>query len=411
MAAKAKNPGAKAGKRVVTTVEETVAEEQLGSELDLEPDTPDGDEGEDFLTVLGDLAGGSEARCEIRRTSPADFAGYCCTYPLSEMSLDRLQGEWGGGKFNVRVRNARGEFKGSTSIQIAGKPRHRDDTNAVPVVAVPAAPQQDLGAILKAAMDANKPQIDMLTSLVTALINKPVPAPPPPGPDTLEVIAALAPILKPDKGGGGDPADAVKLLMQGIELGKDLAGGGDGDSMLGLAGKGLDMVKTLAAQQPRRPVLPPPARRVPTRAPALAPPGKEPGTVSAQESAVPPADEVEVVNPQDPPMIKLLGWIKQQTQLLVYQAARGKDPQLYADLFLDNLPQGVSLETIHEQMSAPDALEKLAQVNPAVRQHPEWMERFRQAVLDGIGEDDEDVLGEADEGEIGEPTGDGGGES
>jgi len=107
--------------------------------------------------------------------------------------------------------------------------------------------------------------------------------------------------------------------------------------------------------------------------------------VPAQEVvAAAQAEAAEIVNPEDPPMLKLLNWIKQQTALLCYQAARGKDPQLYADLFLDNIPQGVSLDTIYEQMEKPDAIAKLAEVNPNVLKFPEWMEAFRQAVLAGL---------------------------
>lgn len=409
MAKKAQNPGPAPGKRRVTTVEETVEEGSAGEELTvLEPG--EDDEGGDFMGVLADLAGGAEVRCEIRRTSPSDFAGYCCTYALSEMSLDRLQSEWGGGKFSVRLRAADGSFKGSTNIQIAGRAKNRDD--APPVVsAAPAAPAIDLSGIVTAINAANQGQVTMLTELVKGLIARPEPKVEK-GPDVLEVVTALAPILKPDKS-GGDPGDAIKLLMQGIELGKDLAGGGGGgDDFTNLALKGMDMVKSVAANQPRQ-VARPVQRRAPPR-PALAAPGSPaPGTVVAEEAA--PA--VEAIKQDAPPMLKLLGWIKQQAALLVHQAKRKKSPELYAELFLDNVPDGVSLETIYEQMAADDAVDKLAEItgNAEVLQHRAWFEEFRQEVLDQLvddGEEEQAAANAADRIEEAQPgDGGGGGES
>jgi hypothetical protein len=401
MAAKAKNPGSAPGKKVVTTVEERELPPESPGELELESPDEQGP-GDDFADVLADLAGGSEAKCEIRRTSPAEFAGYCCTYAASEMSLDRLAEEWGGGKFNVRVRDSKGVFRGSTSVQIAGKAKFRSDNQTTPVAAaatVQAMP--DIGAIMKAAMDSQKPQIDMLTSLVTALIQKPTPTVEK-GPDVLEIIGQLAPILKPER--ASDSGDAVKMLLQGIELGKEFAGGGDGGepSMMGIASKGLEFVTKMAAAAPARPRPRPQAPR-----PALAAPVASAVPV-AQPAAQPVVSDepVDIVNPQDPPMLKLLNWIRQQTTLLCYQAARNKDPELYADLFLDNIPADVSLDVIYEQMSDPNALENLAQINPDVRKFPEWMERFRQHVLAGLVDDEQPApAGDAGPGESGPDAG------
>jgi hypothetical protein len=374
MAKKKQNPGEVPGtKRVVTT--ETVEELPAGGgELDLTGADESLSEDDDALSALAELAGGSEAKCEVRRTSPADFAGYCCSYALSEMSLDRLQAEWGGGKFSIRVRLASGAFKGSVNVQIAGRPKFREDTSQVVSPAAPQGPAIDIGAIVTAATAGTKAQVDMLQGLVTALINKPAPVPEK-RPDVLEVITQLTPILRPEKSGGND-GDAVKLLLQGIELGKEFAGGaGGGDDFTNLALKGMDMVKTVAAQTPPRRLRPvqPPARQLPP-----------PGTVAAADAAPPPAKQ------EMPPMLKLLNWLKQQTQLLVHQAKRKKSPSLYAELFLDNMPEGVTLETLHEKLSADTYLQDLAEVtgNAEVLHHAAWFAEFRQEVLDSLAPDE-----------------------
>lgn len=408
MAAKAKNSGPKSGEKRVTVRTETVEERDEGGELELEPAGGESEEGDDFLSVLADLAGGSEARCEIRRTSPAEFAGYCCTYALSEMSLDRLQEEWGGGKFSVRVRNGRGEFKGSASVQIAGKARNRGDAPAV-VSQPAAAPAVDIGALLTAATAGSKQQIDMLTSLVTALINKPAPAPPPAGPDVLDVIAQLAPLLKPDKG-GSDSADSVKLLLQGIELGKDLGGAGGEAGFTDVIMKGLDTVKGMVPAAP--PPGPPAPRQPRPAAQRVAQPRiPAPGSVPAQEPPKPPTQATAPrVDPGASPMLRLLQWLKQQTVMLCHQAQRGKDPELYAELLLDNLPAGLTEEEMLRRMQSPGAIDDLAQINPNVLHFREWFEEFRLAVIDLLTDDGEEESDEGDPLDAGEALPDSGGE-
>lgn len=379
MAKKDQKPGALPGKRVVTTVEERVEDVDSGGELDLSEAPPDEDQ--DALSALSDLAGGSEAKCEIRRTSPAEYAGYCCSYSLSELSLDRLQAEWGGGKFSVRVRTAKGEFKGSVNIQIAGKPKHRDDVAAV-VSPAPAAPVVDVAGIATAINAANQGQIAMLTELVKGLIARPE-VKPEKGPDVLEIVTALAPILKPSQSEGG-VAESMKLFREGLSMGRELAGdgGGEGDTFTNLALKGMDMVTKVAAVQPQRQV-----QRRPQAQPArLAAPLAEnpPGTVAATDA---PAKQ------ELPPMLKLLNWLKQQTQLLVHQAKRKKNPGLYAELFLDNLPDGITLEQMYEKLAAESWLQDLADVtgNAEVLQHAAWFTEFRKEVLESLTPDDDEA--------------------
>jgi hypothetical protein len=73
---------------------------------------------------------------------------------------------------------------------------------------------------------------------------------------------------------------------------------------------------------------------------------------------------------------------------LVKRAARGKDPELYAEVFLDNLPTFVTEEEIAQRFQDANAIAQLAQVNPAVAEHAPWFESFRQSVLELLAGDD-----------------------
>lgn len=89
-------------------------------------------------------------------------------------------------------------------------------------------------------------------------------------------------------------------------------------------------------------------------------------------------------------MLQLIQWMKQQTVMLCHQASKGKEPALYAELFLDNLPPGLTPETILAQLEAPDAITKLSQLNANVLKFPEWFEQFRQECIELLtGEDEE----------------------
>jgi len=70
--------------------------------------------------------------------------------------------------------------------------------------------------------------------------------------------------------------------------------------------------------------------------------------------------------------------LKQQLGFLVQNAAAGKNPELYAELLLDQLGEKVVLDFV----AKPDALEKLVAINPAVEQHKQWFEALRAAILE-----------------------------
>ena len=103
--------------------------------------------------------------------------------------------------------------------------------------------------------------------------------------------------------------------------------------------------------------------------------------------------------------IKKLQWLRAQLQALVYQARRGRDPELYAAVLIDNLPEYVTEEELHERVKAPDAVDQLALLNPDVTTLRPWFDEFREACL-AILEDD----GEEDEPDDGPPDAVTGGE-
>jgi hypothetical protein len=385
--AKAKTTEPKPGGKTVRVVTETVENRLEDDELEL-PEPPVDDEAAEDNDAIAELEAlaGSGARYEIRRTAPTGFTGYVGTYYRDTFTPDLLRTEWGGGNFTLRVKGSKGEYLGSRQIVLAGDAHHKKD----PVTPAPAqGGDNGMGAVLaamnagnQAAQKASEGQIAMLTTLVTSLINRPAPAAPA-APDPIAMIAALKGIMKPESSEGG----AVKMLLQGIELGKSLGESGGETNMMDLVAKGFDVIKDAAA------VAPTPAPTVPKRLPAPiavtstpnnpGAPAAAPGTVPAEESA-PVSDQM-----------KQMQWLRNQAAMLCKLAEKGKDPELYAEVFLDNLPPFLPAQLVYDTMNAPGAIAKLSMLVPQVAQHAEWFEKFRATVIELL-EGDPDDAGETD---------------
>lgn len=378
----AKAAAEQAGKvvEIVTRTTERRTGDEENLEIPVDPVEPGEDDVFDGLDDLGD----SGARLEIRRTSPAEFAGYVGTYSREGWTPDRLMEEWGGGKFTIRVKNAAGQFMGVRHLTLAGKSKNKEAAPvAAPVAAAPAASSDShLAQVLtainesnKAAQEANKGQISLLTTLVTTLINKEAPRPPP-APDPLAMLEKAANILKPR-----DSGDAMAAFIKGLDMGKSLGDGGGEPGMGQVFMEGIKTIKEAAAVSASAQQQPRPAQRRIANPP--------PGSVPAQETpAAPPPN-----NPEKPPMtdgMKQIQWIRQQAKFLVLQASRNKSSELYAELFLDNLPDFLPIATVLEQMKDPGAVQKLGMLNADVLRFQPWFEDFRKAVVEFIEQPDED---------------------
>lgn len=351
---------------------------QAGGEL-VDPDELDG------IAKLRALAGGeSLAKFEVRRVLPSAFAGYVGTLGDEELTLERLAEEFGPGTYTVRVRLPTGKYAGSDRVQIAELPKHKQPPPQ-PVVSQQPAADNGVPAMIAAMQRSTDAQVNMLSGLVKSLIERPLPQPPapPPPPDTISILTLASKLFGDRKESGS----AFDQFLKGVEFGKELGGGGEtdlGDVLL----KGIDGLKDLSAAT--SPQARPAARRLPP-----------PGTVPAIEGpARAPAAAPTQAQPAGGKMntLQLIQWLGKQVQHLLVQASRGKSPELYAEVFLDNLPPGLEDATILEHLKAPDAMEKLAKLDRRVLQFRPWFEAWGAEVVSMIeaGPDDEDEDAEDD---------------
>lgn len=354
------------------------------------------DEGgeDDALAELRGLGAGGDHRFTVSRvsTEPGRKAGYCKTYTVGDLSLDTIRDEFGGGKFKIRVIDSAGKYVSQTTVDIVDLPK---PAAAAAAVTAPGADLAGIAALLAAVkpgdgaggiaqiMTMMMAQQKATTDMIVGLMNRPVPQ----GPSITDILS----IMNANK---TEKTDPVALLLQGLELGKTLAGGGDdGGGMLGVAKQGLELITPLVQQgmEDRRAAIAANPRR-------LSAPKATAEVTPTATGVAPVASNVETAGAQPVNVLKQLQWIKAQLNMLVQHASRDKDPELYAEVMLDNLPDFISVEDIEKHIGATDAVAQLARIDSRVTQFAPWFEKFREAVktfiADEGGEESEEAEGD-----------------
>ena len=83
-----------------------------------------------------------------------------------------------------------------------------------------------------------------------------------------------------------------------------------------------------------------------------------------------------------------LPWLKEQLARMVTAATKGKDPEVYAALFLEELPDGIDAGTVGLLLASTDWYQKLMQLEPRLndaRIFP-WFDRLRGLMLHSLQE-------------------------
>lgn len=312
-------------------------------------------------------------------TKPGERVGYCNTYTRGDLSLDTIRSTFGGGQYRITGRDGKNQYVTSKQVTIVDLPK------APGLGGV--APSADLAAILMAAKgsDSSAMVMPLLMAMIksqgdmmAAIANRPQEK----GPTAMELIAMMK-SLQPEKDSG---SEAVKLLMQGLTLGKEIGGGGE-TGMLDVAKQGLEMLAPLVANQAKNPA--------PVRVPR--PNGHAPQPAQLPPQSPPPMNAAPVVQaPQGNPMMQKLMWIRQLTQTLIVHAIKDHSPDTYAEVVLDNLPPFITEQEILERLTPDNAVAQLARLNPQVTEYAPWFEQFRVAVLDMLSDDPEEPAPPAD---------------
>jgi len=344
-----------ARKKVVTTREELDGTDATAAEIAVpETETVDADD------VLETLAGTDGRKYRVHKfpSKPGEGgAAFCQDYTKEEFDPAAIRATFGGGQFRVTVFDERNQIINSKRITLADLPKPA----AVAAAAAPAGADQNVLVEMFRAQSA----------MLSAILSKPA-AVAPAGPSAMELVALIK-ALTPDTG-----SDPVKLLLQGLELGKGIGGGGD-TGVLDLAKSGFEALAPLIAKQAATP-----APQVHQITPRI---GQNGTTPNPAAGPVPQETEEQKVQAG---ILQKLNWLRQVTARLVQRAHAQKSPELAAELFLEDLPPFILIEEVAERFKDQASIAQLAQLDPNVAAFAPWFEIFRGEVMSLIEEEEEE---------------------
>ncbi len=215
----------------------------------------------------------------------------------------------------------------------------------------------DMLAFITMMQENNKQTMTMFTEAMKAFAgsqnNAPVFDPVAAQASLMQQLASLKQMSEPKD----QSKDAVAMLIQGLTLAKEL---GPKDGETNSSDILLEGIRQFA------PALTNAAQQIQARGPgnaALPPPGDPQANADADREREMGLRQV---------------MFRQQLGFLVQNAANGKNPELYAELLLDQLGEKVVLEFIAQ----PDALDRLIATNPDVGNYRGWFEALRGSILE-----------------------------
>lgn len=305
--------------------------------------------GDDLDALLAELPAAAASITLSRRNdkNPTQW-DYCTKIPVNEFDLEAVKREFGGGIYRGQVKQGTGQMVRQFTFSI--------ESRFVPqAFQQPAAgPGAQAIALQEEAMENRKLFRDLLLALAAR----------PAGGNDLDTAIKLATLLKGDStSGGATVRDLLAMFQQGMQLGADRQPLSDSfGGVVSAASPLLNAIaKNLEAQvEERRRVL---GGGAPVRessvqgplSPAGGPPRTESGPVSGPYS--------------------WLGKVQPYFAQLVNLAKLDKDPELYADVVLDQLPDEFVAELEEAAKDPAFVQEVLSRVSEA-RMYRGWFEAF-----------------------------------
>lgn len=371
----------------------------------------DDTEGGDLFAALDEMRGTAGVMFIVVRTFPStpDVAGYVGSLTPAEFSLERMAELYGPGKYRVRVKGPKGWLPGGGTVAIAkgidppatGASGSGDFATFLRTVQerdAAAATRRDRwielaipGAITLLAAVLGKNNGPDLSTLITAL--KPAP-----GPSITDLVTSLS-SLKSLTETAKPEGTQLESFLNILEKVKDLSGEGKGESTwIDLA---RDMMKEgLPMVQPLLENFRVNQQQAAQRPPLLMPPG-----MTATLAPMPLTTPVSTASPTldesasstdsggNDMLAFFMPMIRAQLAKLITWAALNKRVDLYAEVFLDELPSivhsHVKPEQALEALQREDWWEQIVMLEPRLHElvaTRKWFDDLRIELIDIITE-------------------------
>lgn len=339
----------------------------------------DDDEDPDELRALAEIDGGSDVTFQVHRLLPVSAKGYIGSLSAAELSLAKIQEDYGAGRYRVRGIRSNGTYAGQRTIDIAAAP---PKVGGQPQQAAPQNSMTDYLSLMEVQSQKRSDELKawaailapVVVAIIPALLNRGSQGP------TLADLTTTMMNMKnlnaPESG-----VSKFKELKEMLELTQSMKPDveSNGSTWVDLI---RDGVKELAPM-------------VPAIMGAAAARGQPPVSLGAQNGPIVAAQPVpQIEQPETEP--DMLAWLKQQLVGLVHQASQGKDPSLYAEVVLDNLPAGSDPKQLRMLLVQNTWWETLSSFHPPVAPYKPWFNKCRAELLLGL----DDMLGLAPKPEL-----------
>ncbi len=389
MARKVREMGTVAGdgERITLSEEEfqvLTAQANAARDAGLAVDPDDDVEHPDELLALREMDGASETKWQIFRTLPHDKAGFVGTLATSQLQLEFIGRRYGAGKYRIKGIRSNGTYAAHRTIEIA------ESTDFPPGGVSPSTPAvtapgnggiADYLALQTAERERSKDNAFKWAGLI-------VPALAPFLPKIVETMfgggtklkdltEALA-NMKAMAGGDKDQLTRVEEFARIVEVVKGI--GGDEKSPTGKTV--YDLVDSaISGLTPILGGLLAGRAGAPGTAPALPRP-----QIPAPAAGAPKPAEPAPTAPVENPMMALLNWLGAQMEGLVSRAAKDSDPELYADVMADNLPENVNPLEIRGFLARADWWAMLSAWYKPAAPYQGWFTALRNRLIEIIDE-------------------------
>lgn len=372
--------------------------------------------GGDLFNTVDELRAGGAAGvvCIVTRHLPVEKKGFCCNISVAEFSLEKMRSMVGPGKYMVQIKGPKGFLPGGGIVDIAEmaqstptgansfesffermdrreeerRKEASDRSSKIWELAMVSVP-----TLLAGFFNRPQPQSDM-PALIAAL--KPAP-----GPTITDLTAALANMqsLTAPKNSESTVDTVLKVFEAAQGLVGDKSDGGGGkegsswvDVIRDLIKAAPDAIKpmlearmaAMQAAQPTATAAPIPPRSPPSIAPSVSTGGAASNlaTTEVSESALSAGSTAS-----NGDMLTLfMPIVKSNLAKVAVWAEKNRDPQVYAEVLVDELPDGfgdyIPISDVLNYLRNSEWFPIIVSVEPALAPYQEWCNECRLAVIE-----------------------------
>lgn len=350
-------------RRRTTTVEEELEQQEQGHGITLDAESED-DELSRVDTLVSEFRGNDDTTLSVFRqgvgknnlsflfsSTPDDMTGSAI--------MEKCRDEHDGGNFRMHIRDRAGLVKNvSFSVEAPKQKKseeRRDGFGVAEILAMSEQSNQRMMSMFQTTMAA----------FAEAFKGGANQAPPTPAVDPIMVQKSIIDSVTAIVGmtnAAEQKKDPVELLIQGLTLGKELIPKeGETNSSDILLEAMKQFAPTLIASAGPKAGNPQP-ERAPNGTPRIE-------HQQSQETADVAKEKEKLMQQQA---------MKGQLNWLLAQAKAGKNPELYAELLLDQVGE----EKVLAFIGNPNALDMLANILPEVRAYESWFSELRDAIIE-----------------------------